>query len=68
MDKLETKIYELTSKMESHVARFEERDKTIFNDLTDLKMDLKDIRSIITKVGILLTSGVAGTLVTVLLR
>ena len=63
----EEKIYDLTSKLQAHVARCEERDKTIFNDLAEVKAELKDLRSFITKLGILLISGIASTLATVLL-
>ena len=62
------RLHELTARLEAHVARCEERDKTIFNDLGELKQELKDFRMLMTTIGVLLTSGVAGTLVTVLLR
>jgi len=62
------RLHELTARLEAHVARCEERDKTIFNDLAELKQELKDFRMLMTTIGVLLTSGVAGTLVTVLLR
>ena len=62
------RLHELTARLEAHVARCEERDKTIFNDLDELKQELKDFRMLMTTIGVLLTSGVAGTLVTVLLR
>ena len=62
------RLHELTARLEAHVARCEERDKTIFNDLAELKQELKDFRMWMTTIGVLLTSGVAGTLVTVLLR
>ena len=62
------KLHELTARLEAHVARCEERDKTIFNDLAELKQELKDFRMLMTTIGVMLTSGVAGTLVTVLLR
>ena len=62
------RLHELTARIEAHVARCEERDKTIFNDLAELKQELKDFRMLMTTIGVLLTSGVAGTLVTVLLR
>ncbi len=61
------KVHELDAKLEAHVARCEERDKTIFNDLAEVKAELKDLRSFITKLGILLISGIASTLATVLL-
>ena len=62
------RLHELTARLAAHVARCEERDKTIFNDLAELKQELKDFRMLMTTIGVLLTSGVAGTLVTVLLR
>tara|TARA_R100000458_G_C8059446_1_gene103072 strand:- start:73 stop:279 length:207 start_codon:yes stop_codon:yes gene_type:complete len=62
------RLHELTARLEAHVARCEERDKTIFNDLAELKQELKDFRMLMTTIGVMLTSGVAGTLVTVLLR
>ena len=62
------RLHELTARLEAHVARCEERDKTIFNDLAELKQELKDFRMLMTTIGVLLTSSVAGTLVTVLLR
>ena len=62
------RLHELTARLEAHVARCEERDKTIFNDLAELKQELKVFRMLMTTIGVLLTSGVAGTLVTVLLR
>ena len=68
MEVTEAKIYDLTARLEAHVARCDERDKTIFNDLAELKEELKEFRMLMTKIGVLLTSGVAGTLVTVLLR
>tara|TARA_R100001086_G_C11824279_1_gene254899 strand:- start:1106 stop:1315 length:210 start_codon:yes stop_codon:yes gene_type:complete len=61
------KVHELDAKLEAHVARCEERDKTIFNDLAEVKAELKDLRSFITKLGILLISGIASTLATILL-
>ena len=30
------RLHELTARLEAHVARCEERDKTIFNDLAEL--------------------------------
>ena len=62
------RLHELTARLEAPVARCEERDKTIFNDLAELKQELKDFRMLMTTICVLLTSGVAGTLVTVLLR
>ena len=64
----EARLYELESRLNSHEARCEERDKTIFNDLAELKDEINELRALLTKLGILLTSGVAGTLVTVLMR
>ena len=64
----EARLYELESRLNSHEVRSEERDKTIFNDLAELKDEIKELRALLTKLGILLTSGVAGTLVTVLMR
>ena len=62
------KLHELTARLEAHVVRCDERDKTIFNDLAEVKEELRNFRELMTKIGVLLTSGVAGTLVTVLLR
>ena len=62
------RLHDLPARLEAHVARCEEREKTIFNDLAELKQELKDFRMLMTTIGVLVTSGVAGTLVTVLLR
>ena len=42
------RLHELTARLEAHVARCEERDKTIFNDLAELKEELKDFRMLMT--------------------
>ena len=41
------KIHDLTARLEAHVARCEERDKTIFNDLAELKEELNPLAVIL---------------------
>ena len=42
MNTMELKIYELTSRIDAHEAKCEERDKTIFNRLGTIEKRLDD--------------------------
>ena len=41
MEQTEEKIYDVTAKLEAHVARCEERDKTIFNRLDNIERNIR---------------------------
>ena len=41
MEQTEEKLYDLTAKLEAHVARCEERDKTIFNRLDNIERNIR---------------------------
>ena len=57
MEQTEEKIHELTARLEAHVARCEERDKTIFNRLDNIRQHT-----------FALLAGMGGVVVTLLLR
>ncbi len=68
MNTLELKIYELTARIDAHEAKCEERDKTIFNRLDSIEKRLDDLNSLLTKLAIILLTGMGGVLITSLMR
>tara|TARA_R100001086_G_scaffold220498_1_gene137405 strand:+ start:600 stop:800 length:201 start_codon:yes stop_codon:yes gene_type:complete len=61
MEQTEEKIYDVTAKLEAHVARCEERDKTIFNRLDNIERNIRQHT-------FALLAGMGGVVVTLLLR
>ena len=68
MNTMELKIYELTSRIDAHEAKCEERDKTIFNRLESIEKRLDDLNSLLTKLAVILITGMGGILITMLMR
>jgi|TARA_R110001599_G_scaffold291358_1_gene494819 hypothetical protein len=61
METTEGKIHELTARLEAHVARCEERDKTIFNRLDSIERNIRQHT-------FALLAGMGGVIITLLLR
>lgn len=57
----EQKIHEIDAKFEAHVARSEERDKTVFNRLDNIERNIRQHT-------FALLAGMAGVIITLLLR
>ena len=55
------KVHELDAKLEAHVARSEERDKTVFNRLENIERNIRQHT-------FALLTGMAGVIITFLLR
>ena len=55
------RLHELTARLEAHVARCEERDKTIFNRLDNIERN-------INKLSFILLTSMAGLIITLLLQ
>tara|TARA_Y100000590_G_C15259456_1_gene840638 strand:- start:452 stop:640 length:189 start_codon:yes stop_codon:yes gene_type:complete len=55
------KIHELTARLEAHVARCEERDKTIFNRLDNIERNIRQHT-------LALLGGMGGLIIALLLR
>ena len=61
MEQTEEKIYDVTAKLEAHVARCEERDKTIFNRLDNIERNIRQHT-------LALLGGMGGIIIALLLR
>ncbi len=61
METTEARIHELTARLEAHVARCEERDKTIFNRLDSIERNIRQHT-------FALLAGMGGVIITLLLR
>jgi len=61
MEVTEAKIYDLTARLEAHVARCEERDKTIFNRLDNIERNIRQHT-------FALLGGMGAVVITLLLR
>jgi hypothetical protein len=57
----EEKIHELTARLEAHVARCEERDKTMFNRLDNIERTIRQHT-------FALLAGMGGVIITLLMR
>ena len=68
MNTMELKIYELTSRIDAHEAANEERNKTVFNRLESIEKRLDDLNSLLTKLAVILITGMGGILITMLMR
>lgn len=67
-DTLLLNICELNARIEAHEVQCEERNKTIFNRLEAIENNINNLNSLLTKLGIILLTGMSGLIVTLLLR
>ena len=67
-DTLLLNICELNARIEAHEVQCEERTKTIFNRLEAIEENISNLNSLLTKLGIILLTGMGGLIVTLLLR
>ena len=63
-----TNLFELNARLESHEVQCEERNKTIFNRLESIEKRLDDLNGLLTKLAIILLTGMGGVVITSLMR
>ena len=61
-------ICELNARIEANEVQCEERTKTIFNRLEAIEENISNLNSLLTKLGVILLTGMGGLIVTLLLR
>jgi hypothetical protein len=61
MKDIDEKVHDVGAKLEAHVARSEERDKTVFNRLDNIERNIRQHT-------FALLTGMAGVILTLLLR
>ena len=64
---IDERIFDLTSRLDRHEARCEERDKTMFSRLDNLDKQFRDLHSLLTKFGIIVITGMAGLIISLML-
>ena len=63
-----TNLFELNARLESHEVQCEERNKTIFNRLEAIEKRLDDLNGLLTKLAVILLTGMGGVIITSLMR
>ena len=63
-----TNLFELNARLESHEVQCEERNKTIFNRLEAIEKRLDDLNGLLTKLAVILLTGMGGVVITSLMR
>jgi|TARA_R100001082_G_C4329410_1_gene144917 hypothetical protein len=63
-----TNLFELNARLESHEVQCEERNKTIFNRLEAIEKRLDDLNGLLTKLAVILITGMGGVVITSLMR
>ena len=63
-----TNLFELNARLESHEVQCEERNKTIFNRLESIEKRLDDLNGLLTKLAVILLTGMGGVIITSLMR
>ena len=63
-----TNLFELNARLESHEVQCEERNKTIFNRLEAIEKRLDDFNGLLTKLAVILLTGMGGVIITSLMR
>ena len=63
---VDERIYEALQRLSAHEAMCEERSKTVFNRLDAIESQLKTINSNMFVVAVMLLSGMAGVIITLL--
>ena len=63
-----TNLFVLNARLESHEVQCEERNKTIFNRLEAIEKRLDDLNGLLTKLAVILLTGMGGVIITSLMR
>ena len=63
-----TNLFELNARLEAHEVQCEERNKTIFNRLEAIEKRLDDLNGLLTKLAVILITGMGGVVITSLMR